>query len=365
MQKERWKKVLANLKEEVDVIVIRNSNEPNIDPNFFYLTDLPYGLFEGSVCLLWKDENAEILTTKLEEETANQSNLPITIFKTKEERSKILKNKLAKVKKVGINFNNITHQAYLEIVKCTKRAKVIDVSQALEKARMVKESTEIERIAKACSIAAKVADEIPSFISEGMKEAEAVAEINYLIAKYGCTPAFETIAAFGKNSAEPHYTASQGILKKGDFMLFDFGARYMRYCSDITRTFVAGKAKKEQRKMYEAVLAAHDAAIDFIKPGRSAKECHKVAEEVIEKAGYKGRFIHGLGHGLGLSVHDPGGLSPTQDLVLEENMVLTVEPGIYIPRIGGVRIEDDILVTKEGCRLLTEAEIELKELKVG
>lgn len=365
MQKQRIKKVLANLAEDVDVIVVRNATEPDLDPNFFYLTDLPYGLFEGSICLVWKDCTTEILTTKLEEETARHSKLPITVFKTREERSKILKKKLAKVKKVGINFENITHQAYLDTVKCTRKAKVVDVSQALRKARMVKDSSEIERIAKACAIASKVADEIPSVVKEiGMKESEAVAEINYLMAKYGGTPAFETIAAFGKNAAEPHYTGSLSALKKGDFMLFDFGARYLRYCSDITRTFVAGKATKAQKKMYETVLAAHDAAIDFIAPGKSAKECHKVAEEVINRAGYRGKFTHGLGHGLGLSVHDPGGLSPNQDMVLEENMVLTVEPGIYIPKIGGVRLEDDILVTKDGCKVLTEADLEFREIRV-
>lgn len=366
MQKHRVEKILAGLKDEVDVIVLRNATEPSIDPNFFYVTNFSYGLFEGCVCLVWRDGTVEILTTKLEEETAKHAKVPITVFSTREERTKILKKKLRKVKKVGVNFENITHQGYLDTVKCAKDAKVIDVSEALRKARMKKDPIEIERIAKACAIASKVADEIPTIISEaGIKEAEVVAEINYLMAKYGAnSPSFETIVAFGKNSAEPHYTASTGVLRKGDLVLCDFGARYLRYCSDITRTFVAGKATKEQKKMYEVVLAAHDAAIDFISPGKTSKECHKVAENVINRSRYKGKFTHGLGHGLGLSVHDPGGMSPNQDIVLEENMVLTVEPGIYIPKIGGIRIEDDILVTKDGCQVLTEAEYELREIRV-
>jgi Xaa-Pro dipeptidase len=369
MAKERIKKIIKNLdsaKTDVDVIVLRNSTEPHIDPNFFYVTGCAYGLFEGSLCLVWNDGSAEILTTKLEEETAKHSKLPVSTFRTRDERTKMLKKKLAGVKRIGINFENITHQAYLDTVKCTKKAKVVDVSEALKKARMIKDSTEIERIAKACAIASKVAEEIPEIITNlGMKESEAVAEINYLMSRYGASsPSFETIAAFGSNAAEPHYTACTASLKKGDFMLFDFGARYMRYCSDITRTFVAGKATKEQKKMHEVVLEAQNAALDFIAPGKSGKECHAVAEQVINKSGYKGRFTHGLGHGLGITVHDPGGMSPTQDIVLEENMVLTVEPGIYIPRIGGVRIEDDILVTKNGCRLLTDAERELREIRV-
>ncbi|MEM4293523.1 MAG: Xaa-Pro peptidase family protein [Thermoplasmata archaeon] len=366
MQKQRVRKILERLKEEVDVIVLRNATEPNIDPNFFYVTDLPYGLFEGCVCLIWSDGTTEILTTKLEEETAKHAKLPLTVFSSKEERTKVLKKKLAKAKKVGINFENITHQAYLEIVKCTKNAKMLDVSETLRRARMIKDSSEIERIARACAIASKVADEIPTVVRKnGIREAEVVAEINYLMTRYGASsPSFETIVAFGKNAAEPHYTACTGTLREGDFVLCDFGAKYMRYCSDITRTFVAGKSTKEQRRMYEVVLEAHEAAIDFISAGKTGKECHKVAENVINKSRYKGKFIHGLGHGLGLTVHDPGGMSPTQDIVLEENMVLTVEPGIYIPKIGGVRIEDDILVTKDGCKVLTEAEREFRELRV-
>lgn len=366
MQKQRVEKILANLKEEVDVIVLRNATEPNIDPNFFYVSGIPYGLFEGCICLIWKDRTVEILTTTLEAETAKHAKLSITVFGSKEERTKILKKKLGKVKKVGINFENITHQGYLDTVKCTKKAKVLDVSEALRKARMVKDPSEIERIAKACAITSKVADEIPTIVKEsGMKESDVVAEINYLMTKYGATsPSFETIVAFGKNAAEPHYTACTGTLKKGDFVLCDFGARYMRYCSDITRTFVCGKATEEQKRMYEVVLEAHDAAIDFISAGRSAKECYKVAANVINRSRYKGRFTHGLGHGLGLSVHDPGSMNPSVDLVLEENMVLTVEPGIYIPKIGGVRIEDDILVTKDGCKVLTEADRDFKEIRV-
>ncbi|MEM3396297.1 MAG: Xaa-Pro peptidase family protein [Thermoplasmata archaeon] len=366
MRKQRVEKILANLKQEVDVIVLRNATEPNIDPNFFYVSDLPYGLFEGCICLIWKDGTTEILTTNLEAETAKHAKLPITVFDRKEDRTKILKKKLRKVKKVGINFENITHLGYIDTVKCTKDAEIVDVSEALRKARMIKDPAEIERIAKACAIVSKVADEIPTIVKEsGMKESEVVAEINYLMTKYGAaSPSFETIVAFGKNAAEPHYTACTGTLRRGDFVLCDFGARYMRYCSDITRTFVAGKATKEQQRMYEVVLEAHDAAIDFISAGKSAKECHKVAENVINRSRYKGKFTHGLGHGLGLTVHDPGGMSPSQDIVLEENMVLTVEPGIYIPKIGGVRIEDDILVTKDGCKVLTEAEREFREIRV-
>ncbi|MCX8174441.1 MAG: Xaa-Pro peptidase family protein [Thermoplasmata archaeon] len=366
MQKHRLEKILGNLKEDVDVIVLRNATEPNIDPNFFYVADISYGLFEGCICLIWKDGEVEILTTKLEAETAKHAKVPITVFGTREERARILKKKIGKAKKVGINFENITHQGYLDTVKATKKAKVVDVSEALRKARMIKDPTEIERIAKACTIASKVADEIPTLVKEsGMKETEVVAEINYLMTKYGAnSPSFETIVAFGKNAAEPHYTACTGTLRKGDFVLCDFGARYLRYCSDITRTFVAGKATKEQERMYEVVLEAHDAAIDFISAGKSAKECHKAAEDVINRSRYRGKFTHGLGHGLGLTVHDPGGMSPSQDIVLEPNMILTVEPGIYIPKIGGVRIEDDILVTKDGCKVLTEAESEFREIRV-
>jgi len=194
-----------------------------------------------------------------------------------------------------------------------------------------------------------------------MTETEAAAEINYRMQKYGASaPSFGTNASFGPNSAEPHHEPDERKLRKNDIALFDFGALYQKYGSDITRTYFYGKATKEQERMYNVVLEAQLAAIDAIRPGKTGKEIDAVARNIIEASEFKGRFIHSLGHSIGLSVHDGARMAPTVDLVLEEGMVLTVEPGVYQSGMGGVRIEDDIVVTAKGCRVMTTADKSLR-----
>jgi Xaa-Pro dipeptidase len=148
-------------------------------------------------------------------------------------------------------------------------------------------------------------------------------------------------------------------LKKGEFALFDFGARYRRYCSDITRTLVAGKLTKQQKEMYGIVLEAQSAGLASIRAGVNGRDVDAAARSVIDKSKNVGTMPHSLGHSLGLSVHDGGRMAPGVDLPLEKNMILTVEPGIYIPGYGGVRIEDVVCVNENGCEVLTSASKEL------
>jgi Xaa-Pro dipeptidase len=166
-------------------------------------------------------------------------------------------------------------------------------------------------------------------------------------------PSFTTNASFGPNAAEPHHSPGSERLRKGDFALFDFGALFNRYGSDITRTFFYHRATSRQKEMYEVVKEAQQAGFDAIRAGAISKDVDAAARAVIDGSSFKDLFIHSLGHGIGLSVHDGGRLASGSDLVLEENMVLTVEPGVYVRGEGGVRIEDDIRVTKDGYELLT------------
>ena len=153
------------------------------------------------------------------------------------------------------------------------------------------------------------------------------------------------------------------LLKKGDFVLCDFGACYNRYNSDITRTFIFGKASVKQKEMYETVFEAHNIGLEEVRPGIKANKVHEAVNNYIDDTQFKGRFIHSTGHSLGLSVHDGGAkFSPTCDIELKENMVFTVEPGIYIPGYGGVRIEDDILVKKDGIEILTKTPCKIIEI---
>ena len=206
--------------------------------------------------------------------------------------------------------------------------------------------------------------EIPDFLHEGMFEYELAAEIDYMMQRNGADKtAFETISSFGKNTAEPHYSHGDTKLKKGDFVLCDFGACFRRYNSDTTRTFVFGKASDKQRDIYQTVLKAQQVGINKIKAGVKAFMVHDEVSSYIDNTKFKGCFIHSTGHSLGLSVHDGGaGFTPDSDAILQENMVLTVEPGVYIPGFGGVRIEDDILVKRDGVEVLTHSSKDFLEI---
>src|SRR5438046_1395763 len=221
----------------------------------------------------------------------------------------------------------------------------------------VKDADESERIQRGCDIASRAFEETLPFIRTGVTESEVAAELVYRMQKNGATaPSFRTIVGSGPNGAEPHYSAGPRKIERGDMIVIDFGAQYHMYCSDITRTVVVGPPSAEQKRMYETVAKAQAAALAKLKSGARGRAVDAAARSLIDRTKYKGRFIHGLGHSVGLAVHDPsGGLSPSSDLILRPNMVLTNEPGVSVPGLGGVRIEEDVLVTKDGPRGLSTA----------
>lgn len=358
--RSRVEHIYQQVGDEVDAIVLMNAVEPNIDLSFFYVAGAESGIFEGCAAILWPDGGLELIVSELEETSARKLDAEVKIFKTKDERSELLKESLAQVKTLGINGSAITYGSLKALRKAVPDFTEVDLSKNVEKARMIKDSIEVDRIREACRIASRVADDIPNFLKEGMREIEAAAEISYRMQRMGASgSSFAIVAGFGENSAEPHYLAGNRALKRGDAALFDFGAIYRKYCSDITRTFFSREVSERQERMYEVVREAGDIALSTIRAGLPAKEADAAAREFIEYTEFKGRFIHSLGHGIGLSVHDSGGMSPVSEMILEENMILTVEPGIYVPGEGGVRIEDDVRITKDGCEVLTNASKEL------
>jgi Xaa-Pro aminopeptidase len=196
-----------------------------------------------------------------------------------------------------------------------------------------------------------------------VRELEVAAELEYQMKMLGSEkPAFDTIIASGARSAMPHGIASGKKIKKGDFVTLDFGAIVRGYASDITRTVVVGKASSRQKKIYSLVKRAQAAGIRKAKAGLQAADLDKHVRNIIDRAGYGKNFGHGLGHGLGLLVHDLPRLSPLSEDKLKANMVLTIEPGVYLEGWGGVRIEDDVVITKSGCRVLNQADKSLLEL---
>ncbi len=362
MTHERIEKILKN-SGELDAVVFLNGTEPLLDMGFFYVTGLVEGLFEGSLAIIDSNGSLEVVTSLLEAESAKKGNFEVSIFKSKAERKELIKEKLSKFKKIGINAQALIHKNYLELKETLPEIECVDVTDSVNKARMVKDEKEMETLREACKIASEAAEEIIDFFDDGVKEYEVAAELSYIMQKKGATgPSFDTISSFAKNTAEPHYTAGNAELKKGDFILLDFGAKYRLYCSDITRTYFFGKASDKQKDMYETVFKAQEVALDMIKPGVNGKDVHKAVSDFIEGTKYKGLFTHSTGHSIGLMVHDNVALTKEVDVNLEENMVFTVEPGIYIPGYGGVRIEEDVRVTKDGVEILTTATRELVEV---
>ncbi len=362
--RERVKRIFRKVDDHVDLIVLMNSTEPHIDLSFFYATGLTDGIFEGCAAWLHPDGHAEIMTSALEEEAAKKSGLPLHIFRHREEPAKLMRKLLDGHRRIGINASELTYEAFTRLRRyAPKSAKFVDASEAVTNARLVKDATEVELIQRACDIASKSFEQTLSVIRPGVVESEVASELVYRMQKNGATgPSFRTIVGSGPNGAEPHYTAGPRKIRKGDLIVIDFGALYHMYCSDITRTVVVGRPSEEQRRMYDTVARAQKAARAKMRPGVKGKAVDAAARGLIDASPYKGRFIHGLGHSVGLAVHDGGGLFTTSELVLKSNMIMTDEPGVYVPGFGGVRIEDDVRITPEGGRYMSTARRELIEV---
>ena len=362
--RERVKRIFRNVGDHVDLIVLMNSVEPHIDMSFFYATGLTDGLFEGCAAWLHPDGSAELMSSALEEQAAKKSGLPLRIFRHREEPAKLMREFLRGHRRIGINASELTFGAYGRLRKyAPKNARFLDVSEAVGRARLVKDREEIANIQRACDIASTAFEETLPLVRPGVTEAAVASELVYRMQKNGATgPSFRTIVGSGPNGAEPHYTAGPRKIERGDLIVIDFGALYRMYCSDVTRTVVVGRPTEAQRSMFDTVARAQKAALAKMKPGTKGKAVDAAARSLIDATEYKGRFIHGLGHSVGLAVHDGGGLYTTSELVLRSNMVMTDEPGVYLPGFGGVRIEDTVLITPKGGRYMSSAPRELVEV---
>lgn len=240
---------------------------------------------------------------------------------------------------------------------------LVDTQRIVDDLRLIKDAQELDAIKYAIAISDACFEEILVQIKPGLMERDVAIAIDFCMRKHGASkPAFDTIVAAGPHAALPHAQPGDRILERGQLLKMDFGAEYQQYPSDLTRTVCLGQPDAKQREVYNTVLEAQLKAIDAIRPGIAGKDVDSVARDHIAAAGYGKYFGHGLGHSLGRGVHDGPGLSQTSPIILEPGMVMTVEPGIYIPGWGGVRIEDDVLVTDDGCEILTKATKELLAL---
>jgi Xaa-Pro aminopeptidase len=235
---------------------------------------------------------------------------------------------------------------------------LVPTERIVERGRLIKDGGEISTLREAARRLASLALEVPGLIREGRTELEIGADIDALLRRAGFErPAFETIVASGPNSARPHARPSPRVLERGDGVVLDFGGVYDGYCVDLSRTVQLGNDRPEFRRILEAVAEAQAAAIASVRPGIPASAVDAAAREVLRRHGLADAFGHGTGHGLGLEVHEEPRIgrpvAGLPDVLLAPGMVFTIEPGAYVEDIGGVRIEDDVLVTEAGCEVLT------------
>ncbi|WP_047980095.1 M24 family metallopeptidase [Ornithinibacillus contaminans] len=267
-----------------------------------------------------------------------------------------------RVKRLGFEKNHLTYATYDQYNNLFD-VELVPTSEIIETIRMIKTPEELTTLKKAAQIADAAFEHIQGYIKPGVKEIEISNELEFFMRRQGATASsFDTIVASGFRSAMPHGVASTKEIQAGELVTLDYGALYEGYISDITRTVAVGEISDELRKIYDTVLEAQLRGVNGIKPGMTGIEADALTRDYITEQGYGSYFGHSTGHGIGLEVHEGPGLSFRSSIKLVPGMVVTVEPGIYIPNVGGCRIEDDIVITENGNERLTTSSKELVQL---
>lgn len=262
----------------------------------------------------------------------------------------------SKAERVGFEADHLTVSQRDELAEELNSTELVPLKGLLREARMVKDTDELATLRRAIEATDQAFAQVTASLEPGISEKELALEIErQVLLADGDKLSFDTIAASGPNAAHPHAEPSARTLEPGDVVKMDFGAQVGGYHADLTRTLFLGEPDEKQREVYRTVLEAQTQAINACCAGMSAKDLDGVAREVIKAAGYGDAFGHGLGHGVGLQVHEGPTVGQTSEETLEPGMTITIEPGIYLEGWGGVRIEDIVLVTEDGCRVLTEA----------
>ncbi len=265
--------------------------------------------------------------------------------------------KKLKIRSLGFESGNLTVAKMSDLEKNVGSVALKPYAGKLDSFRTVKDAEEVRVLKKAAFIASESLREVVPFIKPGVREIEIAAELEYSMRqKGGDDTAFRTIVASGYRSALPHGISSTKKIEKGDFVLIDYGVVYQGYCSDETCTFVVGKPTAKQKRIYGIVKKAHDLAIKAVKSGKFLKEVDDMARNHIGKMGYKRYFNHSTGHGIGLCVHEQPLVSFRSKGKIQRGMVFTIEPGIYLPKWGGVRIEDTVIAKSSGSEIITRSD---------
>jgi Xaa-Pro dipeptidase len=316
---------------------------------------------ERLMALALSADSTTLIVPALERENAEGRVREIEVvgWKDGEDPWALLGRALDSPKRLAVEKAHLTLAGAERLAAHADMTHLVDVGEEVRRLRLVKTELELELLAHAAEATDRVTEALLAGLRGGRSELEVATEIARLVGVEGCVPSFPPLVQSGPNAALPHLMPGGRRLAAGDLVLLDFGAACDGYKGDTTRMAVVGEPDERQLALYRLVLEAHDAAIAAVRPGVTAGAVDSAARDVIARAGLGDRFIHRIGHGLGLEVHEDPSLDPGSSLKLEEGMVFTVEPGVYIPGWGGIRIEDDLVVTASGSRLLTAARREL------
>ncbi|NLO38779.1 MAG: aminopeptidase P family protein [Ruminiclostridium sp.] len=348
--------VLRNILEEEELNGLVISSRPNT----FYYTG-----FTGttSMCLVTRESAFLVVDFRYVTQAGEQAFPGIEVIEYDKDVNDTL-NLLCthnRVESLGIEGEDISFSKVQLLRKSLNEVKSLkDVQACLRCIRMIKDPDEIMLIQKAADIADKAFQEILSVLKPGVRECEAALELEYRMKKLGASGvSFETIVASGPRSALPHGVAGMRQFAAGDAVVMDFGAIYRGYCSDMTRTVFLGNPSMQLKEIYDIVLWAQTEALDKAAEGMTGAQLDRTAREIIDSAGYEKYFGHGLGHGVGIEIHEMPRISPKGEDVLKKGMVFTVEPGIYVEGVGGVRIEDMVVLGESEAKILTKSTKEL------
>lgn len=322
--------------------------------NIFYFTGYLSDPHERLLALLIKENGEQVLfCPQLEVDEVKASPFEGEVIGYLDTENALDKYTFT-VNKLLVEAEHLTVKRQRELVEAFNVQTFGDIDQTIKDLRNVKSENEIATIKKACEFADKCIEIGVDFLKEGVTERQVVNHIENAIKDYGVNEmSFDTMVLFGDHAASPHGTPGDRQLQRDEYVLFDLGVIYNNYCSDMTRTVKFGEPNDKAQEIYNVVLKAEQEAIAAIKPGVTIKDVDDIARNIISDAGYGDYFPHRLGHGLGLEEHEYQDVSSSNTNQFVAGMVITVEPGIYVPGVAGVRIEDDILVTEDGNESLT------------